>query len=77
MPKPYSFRELRKTLKKHDSRFEFWSTRGKGSERIIYHPDVNGSPRSFPVKYHGESTELRKGVISAIVRRFELPRDLL
>jgi hypothetical protein len=44
---------------------------------MIYHPDVNGRPASMPVKYHGEGTELRKGVISAIIRRFDLPRDLL
>jgi hypothetical protein len=29
------------------------------------------------VKYHGEGTELRKGVISSLIRRFDLPRDLL
>jgi hypothetical protein len=44
---------------------------------MIYHPDVNGRPESFPVKCHGENTELRKGVIAGIVRRFNLPKDLL
>lgn len=77
MPKPYKYHELERILRKHDSRFEFWARRGKGSERIIYHPDVKGRPESFPVKYHGRGTELRKGVISALIRRFSLPRDLL
>jgi hypothetical protein len=75
--KPYTFRALVKKLKKHDPRLEAFSNRGKGSERIIYHPDINGRPESHPVKCHGENTELRKGVISSIIRRFNLPSDLL
>ena len=77
MPKPYKFRELVKALRKHDTRFEVWENRGKGSERVIYHPDIDGRPASFPVKCHGEGTELRKGVISSIKRRFKLPDDVL
>ena len=77
MPKPYKYRELVQALRRHDPRFEFWVNRGKGSERIIFHPDVNGRPESLPVKCHGESTELRKGVISAVVRRFKLPKGVL
>lgn len=77
MARPYKFRELVKALRKYDPRFEVWENRGKGSERIIYHPDVNGRPESHPVKHHGANTELRKGVISSIIRRFDLPRDLL
>jgi hypothetical protein len=77
MGKPRKYREVVKILRHHDSRFEFLQDRGKGSERIIYHPDVNGRPASIPVKCHGEGTELRKGVISAIIRRFNLPDGLL
>jgi hypothetical protein len=77
MPKPYKFRELVKILKKYDARFEVWENRAKGSERMIYHPDIAGRPESFPVKCHGDNTELRKGIISGIIRRFNLPRDLL
>lgn len=77
MPKPYSYRDLEKALRKHDAQFEFWIHRGKGSERIIYHPDIDGRPESHPVKYHGEGTELRKGVISSIIRRFKLPKGVL
>lgn len=76
MGKPHKYRDIVRILLDYDSRFEIWQNRGKGSERIIYHPDVNGRPESFPVKCHGEGTELRKGVISAIIRRFNLPRDL-
>lgn len=76
MPKPRKYRELVKILRSYDPRFEIWERRGKGSERIIYHPDIGGRPRSFPVKCHGENTELRRGVISAIIRRFDLPKEL-
>lgn len=76
MPKTYTFRTLEKTLRKHDKRFEFYKKRGKGSERIIYHPDINGRPESYPVKCHGENTEIRKGSLSAIKRRFNL-KDIL
>jgi predicted RNA binding protein YcfA (HicA-like mRNA interferase family) len=76
MPSPKKFRVAVKILRKYDRRFQVWAERGKGSERIIYHPDIGGSARQIPVKYHGKNTELRKGVISAIIRRFELPDDL-
>lgn len=77
MGKPRKYREVVKILRRYDPRFEFWEDRGKGSERIIYHPDIDGRPASIPVKCHGEGTELRKGIISAILRRFNLPKDLL
>jgi hypothetical protein len=73
MPRLYKYRELVKALRSHDPRFEFFENRGKGSERMIFHPDIDGRPESFPVKCHGEGTELRKGVISGIIRRFKLP----
>jgi hypothetical protein len=77
MAKPYKYRDLVRVLQQHDPRFEFWAGRGKGSERIIYHPDIEGRPESHPVKCHRESQELCKGVISSIIRRFKLPKDLL
>lgn len=42
MPRPLKFREIVRRLKNYDSRFEFYEHRGKGSERIIYHPDIAG-----------------------------------
>ena len=77
MPRPYKYRDLIKRLKKHDQRFEVFVNRAKGSERMLYHPDIAGRPESFPLKCHSESQELRKGVISAIIRRFRLPKGLL
>ncbi len=73
MAKVYTYRELIKKLEAHDDRFEVNVRRGKGSERVIYHPDINGRAESYPIKCHGEGTEIRKGHLSAIVRRFNLP----
>lgn len=77
MAKTYSYDELIKALKNHDDKFEVIKNRGKGSERMIYHPDVNGRPQSYPIKCHGNKTTIRKGHISAIIRRFSLPKGIL
>ena len=76
MSGPKTFRDVRKALRKYDERFEIDPKRAKGSERMIYHPDIDGRPESFPVKCHGEGTELRVGVLLGIIRRFRLPRDI-
>lgn len=73
--KPHKFREVWKKLKKHDRRFIQDKKRGHGSERLLIHPDINGRKQSYPIKCHGENTEIRKGTLSAIIRRFGLPRD--
>ena len=76
MPRPKKYRDVIKALKRHDKRFEVEINRAKGSERMIFHPDIDGRPESFPVKCHGEGTELRAGILSGIIRRFKLPKDL-
>ncbi len=77
MPKPLKYRTLIKRLRKYDPRFQVHSNRAKGSERMLYHPDINGKSESFPLKCHNENQELRRGVISAIIRRFRLPKGTL
>ena len=77
MPKSYTFRELVKALKKLDKRFEVDQNRAKGSERMLYHPNINGRPESYPLKCHGEGDTIRKGHIAAIRRRFALGKDAL
>ena len=77
MAKSYTFRELVKKLKKYDSQFEILQNRGKGSERMLFHPNINGRPESYPLKCHGEDDTIRKGHIKAVVRRFSLPKDFL
>ena len=76
MPKVYKFRELKRLLREHDSKFEFWAVRGKGSERMIYHPDVEGRSKSHPLKCHGNNQEIRRGALSSIIRRFKLPKSI-
>ncbi len=77
MPKTYSFRELVKTLRDYDPKFEVKVNRAKGSERMLYHPDVDGRSQSYPLKCHSEGADIRKGHIAAIERRFNLPKDVL
>lgn len=72
MAKTYSYRELIAKLRSYDPRFQVFKNRGKGSERMLYHPDINGHPRSYPLKCHRESDDIRRGHLSAIERRFNL-----
>lgn len=41
----------------------------------MFHPNIDGKVAHYPVKYHGENTELRKGFLKAVIRRFNLPDD--
>jgi len=49
--------------------------RGKGSERLIFHPDVNGRSESYPMTYH-KGRDIGKGMLKAIIRRFNLPPQI-
>jgi predicted RNA binding protein YcfA (HicA-like mRNA interferase family) len=73
VPKPKRPEEVFRLLRRHDPRFELFSDRGKGSERMIYHPDVDGRPQSFPMTFH-RGRDVRPGMLSAIIRRFNLPK---
>jgi len=75
--KPYKYRELTKILRQHDKQFQVYNDRGKGSHRMIYHPNILGKPVSFPIICHGEGDEISKNVIGDLVRAFQLPSDLL
>lgn len=77
MAKTFKFRELVKALKEHDERFEFSVVQGKGSHRMIYHPDIDGEAKSFPVTCHGENTDMGTGLLASLRRRFNLPDDFL
>ena len=75
MPRPKKPQDVLKVLHDHDARFQFHIRRGKGSERMIYHPDVNGRPQSFPLTFH-KGKDVGKGMLRAIIRRFDLPSDI-
>ena len=76
MANPQKFSKLVKKLKDYDDRFEFYTKRGKGSERMIYHSNINGRAASYPITCHGKNTEIGKGMVKAIIRRFSLPNDV-
>lgn len=69
------YRKVIARLKKHDRRFRTYTNRGKGSHRMVAHPDVGGRKRSYPLPYHGAKTEIRPGMLSDLVRMFGLPED--
>lgn len=62
-------------LKKSDGRFEVFVSRGRGSHRMVFHPDIGGFKKSYPLPYHGDKTEIRPGMLSDLVRTFDLPPD--
>lgn len=74
-PRPLKYRELLARLKKYGV-IEL-PHRGKGSERVLLKPTEPGSLKGpqFPVKCHGESTEIKKPVITAILNRFDILKD--
>jgi len=71
--RPLRYRELLKKLKKFGV-IELHSKRGKGSERILLRPIKKGSNKgpTYPIKYHGEGTELGLGTIRACLNRLNI-----
>lgn len=75
MPRPQKPDDVVRKLREHDPRFVIYSNRGKGSHRMIFHPDIDGKPCSFPIPYH-KGRDTQKGMLKAIIRRFNLPADI-
>ena len=75
MKRTYRWSELRKILRKHDSRFEFSDRRGKGSHAYIRHPDFK-KPYTVPCP-RGDKSVISKVYLNRIKKRFNLPDDLL
>ncbi len=74
MPKPpgsIKYHKLLKKLKPYGI-IEMRKSRGKGSERIFLRPEKPGSTKGdqYPITYHGKGTEIGKGTIYAVLRRF-------
>jgi len=40
---------------------------------MFYHPNINGKPAFYPVRCHGEGTELSKEIVRAARQRFNIP----
>ena len=71
MPKrPFKLRELLAKLKTYG--IVSLSNRGKGSERILLKQKVPGSKKGpqYPIKDHGDGTEISIPVVKAVLRRF-------
>jgi predicted RNA binding protein YcfA (HicA-like mRNA interferase family) len=75
VPKPQKPDEVFRLLGEHDSRFVFFKNKGKGSHRMIYHPNIDGQKRSFPIPYH-KGRDIQKGLLKSLIRRFNLPNDI-
>ena len=75
VPRPQKADDVFRILREHDSRFDFYSNRGKGSHRMIYHPNIDGKPRSFPIPYH-KGRDIQKGLLRSLIRRFNLPTNI-
>ena len=75
MPRTHKPDDVFRILREHDSRFVVFVNRGKGSHRMIFHPNIDGQKRSFPIPYH-RGKEIQRGLLKALIRRFNLPNDL-
>jgi predicted RNA binding protein YcfA (HicA-like mRNA interferase family) len=75
MAKPKKPEEVFRILRRHDRNFAFPENRAKGSERMIYHPNINGRSESFPMTFH-KGRDVRVGMLKAIIRRFSLPNNI-
>lgn len=51
------YRKVVDRLKESDGRFEVFVSRGRGSHRMVSHPNVGGFKKSYPLPYHGDKTE--------------------
>ena len=74
-PRPLSYRELRKPLKKYGVEERM---HGKGSHRIFIRPNVPGGNQGpqYPVAPHNEGDEIKMPVIKALLRMLNIdPND--
>lgn len=76
MPKPVRYKKLIRALRRQDSRFQVLPRRGKGSHRMIVHPDVNGKAESYPLKVHGKNPEIDGCYVRDLKKRFNLPENI-
>jgi len=74
--RPLKLRELLQKLK-HYGVTTMTRSRGKGSEIILLKPVAPGSAKGpqFPIKNHGEGTQIHGQVIKALLRRFDIDED--
>ena len=74
MAKPKKPDEVVRMLVAYDSQFKLFANKGKGSHRMVFHPDIGGKPASIPMPYH-KGKDVKPGILNSIIRRFNLPKD--
>ena len=43
---------------------------------MIYHPEIGGGKRHYPLPYHGRKTIIHTGLQKKLIRIFQLPTDI-
>ncbi len=76
MARRKKYRDVIKILRQHDAQFQVLAKRGKGSEVILFHPDIAGRKQIFTLTHHSDNDELGVGMLKAVIRRFNLPNDI-
>jgi predicted RNA binding protein YcfA (HicA-like mRNA interferase family) len=73
-PRPLSYRDLRKRLKKYGVEER---RHGRGSHRILIRPNVPGGNQGpqYSVRCHGEGDEIKIPVINSLLDRFNIDPD--
>ena len=74
MAKSLKYSEVVKLLNGRDKQFKIYVKRGKGSHRMIFHPDIDGSKASCPIPFH-KGSDISKKVLKAIIKKFKLPKN--
>lgn len=67
------YREVIRMLGRHDGLFAIYLQRGKRSQRMLVHPSVSGSRKTYPLPYRGDKTRIRPGMLKDLIRKFDLP----
>lgn len=67
--KPLRYRELKKRLSKFGVKE---SRKGKGSRRMLYHPNIDSNPAFIPIHPHSENHEFSRHIIRSLRDRFKI-----
>lgn len=66
--RPLRYREILAALKP----FGVQEIKRKGVTRMLYHPNINGKPVSYPMHVHNEHQEFSRSVVRSIRDRFNI-----
>ena len=74
--KQHEYGYIADRLQEHDNLFEINARRGKGSHRMVFHPDVDGCSgiARFPIM--APKTTIAPVMQKDLIRIFRLPEDI-